>query len=76
MCNQIAIQKYKGAPDGVIFNQVEDFKKRTYKMFKQAFEFWATNAENIYSLFVVEEKLTLLKKYLSSFKELEKTKCE
>ena len=74
MCNQIAIQKYKGAPDGC-YGEVEDFKKRTYKMFKQAFEFWATNAENIYSLFVVEEKLTLLKKYLSSFKELKKTKC-
>ena len=30
-------------------------------MFKQAFEFWASDNKNIYSLFVVEEKLTLLK---------------
>ena len=30
-------------------------------MFKQAFEFWATDDENTYSLFIVEEKLTLLK---------------
>ena len=41
-------------------------------MFKQAFEFWAANHKNIYSLFVVEEKLTLLKQYLSSFKKLDK----
>ena len=62
MCYQIAIQKYKGCPDGGPLGfKVKEFKKRTYKMFKQAFEFWASNAKNIYSLFVVEEKLTLLK---------------
>ena len=61
MCFQIAIQKYKGAPNGYKLHWVHDFKKRTYKMFKQAFEFWAANHKNIYSLFVVEEKLTLLK---------------
>ena len=46
MCNQIAIQKYKGAPDGgpfTLVRNIEEFKKRTYKMFKQAFEFWASN---------------------------------
>ena len=44
MCNQIAIQKYKGAPDGFSkFDRIKEFKKRTYKMFKQAFEFWASN---------------------------------
>lgn len=60
MCFQIAIQKYKGVADGA-WNMVKDFKKKTYKMFKQAFEFWASDDKNIYSLFVVEERLTLLK---------------
>ena len=45
-------------------------------MFKQAFEFWASDNKNIYSLFVVEEKLTLLKEYLSSFQKLDKPKGE
>ena len=46
--------------DGV-WDCVKDFIKRTYQMFKQAFEFWASNDKSTYSLFVVEEKLTLLK---------------
>ena len=45
-------------------------------MFKQAFEFWTSDNKNIYSLFVVEEKLTLLKEYLSSFQKFDKPKCE